>query len=123
MPASGHRLAFGLFVSVLTIWLVAMAAVMRAAALPPDATGLMLAVFEPGIPEDRVFASLTRAGARIVKPSAFGFIWVVSGDEPGLAGRLMAHGAVGAYRDLPISPTLAGCFALADAKMMSAFEP
>ena len=113
----GHWLALGLFAVVLAVWIVVMALVMRQSALPPEATGAMLAVFEPGTSEDRIFASLTRAEARVVKPSALGFVWVVTSDEPGLAGRLAGEGAIGAYRDLPISPTIAGCFALADAKV------
>jgi hypothetical protein len=123
MRTPGHRLAFGLFVSVLVLWMAALAALMRAGALPPEASGSMLAIFPPGTAETDVFASLTKADARIVRPSAFGFIWVVSGDTPGLAGRLKANGALGAYRDLPISPTIAGCFALADAKAAEAFGP
>jgi hypothetical protein len=117
----GHRLAFGLFFGVLLVWIVVMAAVMRDAALPRDATGVMLAVFEPGTPEDQIFTRLTLANAKPVRPTAFGFIWIVAGDEPRLAGRLRDNGAIGAYRDLPISPTLAGCFALADAKVTAAF--
>ena len=119
----GHRLALGLFISVLIIWIGAMAVLMRLSALPPEASGLMLAVFEPGTPEDAVFASLTRANARPVRPTSFGFIWIVAGDEAGLAGRLVREGALGAYRDLPISPTIAGCFVLADAKVADAFAP
>ena len=52
---------------------------------------------------------------------ALGFIWIVAGDEPGLAGRLADQGAIGAYRDLPISPAIAGCFAFADAKVAGSF--
>ncbi len=117
MKRSGHRLALALFAGVIAVWLAGMAVVMRHAALPPEASGTMLAVFEPGTPEDVVFASLTRADARIVKPSGLSFIWVVAGDQPGLAGRLRREGALGAYRDLPLSPMLAGCFAFADAKV------
>ncbi len=116
----GHKLALGIFLSILTIWLAAMAVLMRQSALPPEATGAMLAVFEPGTSQDDIFAALTRAEARIVRPSALGFIWIVAGDEPGLAGRLSQQGAIGAYRDLPISPAIAGCFALADAKVANA---
>ena len=119
MRLSGHRLALALFAGVIAVWLVGMAVVMRHAALPPEASGTMLAVFEPGMPEDQVFASLTRADARIVKPSGLGFIWVVASDEPGLAGRLRHEGALGAYRELPVSPVIAGCFAFADAKVAS----
>ena len=117
MRASGHRLAAGLFFGVLAVWLIGMSIVMRHAALPPEASGTMLAIFEPATPEDEIFASLTRAEARIVKPGGLGFIWVVSSDEPGLAGRLEREGALGAYRDLPISPTIAGCFGFVDAKV------
>lgn len=117
MKTPGHRLALTLFTTVLAVWLAAMAIIMRQAALPPEASGTMLAVFEPGIHEDAIFASLTRANARIVRPSGLGFIWVVSGEEAGLAGRLVQEGAIGAYRELPISPTIAGCFAFADAKV------
>ena len=119
MKTQGHRLALTLFVAVLAVWLAAMAIIMRQAALPPEASGTMLAVFEPGQPEDAIFASLTRANARVVRPSGLGFIWVVSSEEAGLAGRLVQEGAIGAYRDLPISPTIAGCFAFADAKVAS----
>lgn len=119
MKLSGHRLALALFAGVIAVWLAGMAIVMRHAALPAEASGTMLAVFEPGTAEDEVFAALTRADARIVKPSGLGFIWVVASDEPGLAGRLQREGALGAYRDLPVSPVIAGCFAFADAKVAS----
>jgi hypothetical protein len=117
MPSFGHRLALGLFASVLAVWLVVMAIVMRHAALPAEASGPMIAVFEPGISSDDVFARLTQAGARPLRATGFDFIWVVAGDEPGLAGRLTQQGAVGAYKELPFSPTLAGCIALADTKI------
>jgi hypothetical protein len=118
-----HRLALLLFGGVLLMWLVVMAALIRASALPPEATGTMLAVFEPGTSSDEIFVRLTRADARPVKETAFGFIWVVSSDTPGLAGRLAAEGAIGAYRELPISPTIAGCFAWADATVATSLQP
>jgi hypothetical protein len=117
MRAGRHGLALGLFAAVLAVWAGAMLWVMRDAALPPQASGTMLAVFEPGITSDQAFASLTRAGARPVRDAGLSFIWVVTGDEPGLAGRLVAEGAIGAYRELPLSPTLAGCVAVADRKI------
>ena len=117
MAFPGHRMALAFFAGVLLVWLAAMAVVMRHAALPPDASGPMLAIFEPGTPEDLIFASLARAEARIVRHGGLGFIWVVAGDEPGLAGRLEREGALGAYRELPVSPVIAGCFAFADAKV------
>ncbi|MCC7481842.1 MAG: hypothetical protein IT541_10005 [Hyphomicrobiales bacterium] len=113
----GHRLAVSLFLAVLVVWIAIMAVLMRQAALPHEASGPMLVVFQPGTPPDDLFAKLTIAGARPIRETAFGFIWVVAGDEPGLAGRLAAQGAIGAYRELPLNPTIAGCFALADAKI------
>ena len=113
----GHRLAISLFLSVIVLWVAIMAILMRQASLPPEASGPMLAVFEPGTTPDDIFARLTTAGARPVRETAFGFIWVVAGDEPGLAGRLAGQGAIGAYRELPLNPSIAGCFALADAKI------
>jgi len=113
----GHRFAALLFCAVIAIWLGLMAVVMRRAALPPEATGPMLAVFEPGTSSDEIFARLTRAEAEPIRATAFGFIWVVAGEQPGLAGRLVQQGAIGTYAELPLSPSIAGCFALADAKV------
>jgi hypothetical protein len=122
MSWPGHRLAVALFVTVLVVWIAVMAVLMRKSSLPAEASGPMLAVFEPGTSADDIFAKLTFAGAKPVRQTAFAFIWVVAGDEPGLAGRLASQGAIGAYRNLPLSPTIAGCFALADAKVAAAFE-
>ena len=118
-----HRLALTLFAGVIITWLVIMAALMRASALPPEATGVMLAVFEPGTSADEIFAKLTRAEARPIRETAFGFIWVEAGEAPGLAGKLAAVGAIGAYRELPINPTIAGCFAWADATVARTLQP
>jgi hypothetical protein len=117
MRWAGHRLALGVFAGVIVLWLIIMAVLMRQAALPAEASGPLLAVFEPGTPPAEVFAAITKAGGNPVRETAFGFIWVVAGDEPGLAGRLEQEGAIGAYAELPLSPSIAGCFALADAKV------
>ncbi len=91
--------------------------IMRDAALPADAAGIMLVVFEPGIADDIAFAAIARANAKPIRKTAFGFIWVVDGN----AGKLKAEGALGSYRNLPISPEIAGCVAVADAKVAQAF--
>jgi hypothetical protein len=122
MQWPGHKFAFAAFSGVIVVWLVVMAVVMREGRLPAEATGTMMAVFNPGTPQDQIFASLVNAGAKPIRETSFGFIWVVSGDEPGLSGRLRANGAIGNYRNLPLSPTIAGCFALADAKVAEAFQ-
>ncbi len=113
----GHRFALTLFLSVIAIWLVVMFALMRSAALPTEAQGIMLVVFEPGIADDIAFAAITRAQAKPIRKTAFGFIWVVDGN----AGKLEREGALGSYRELPISPEIAGCVAVVDAKVAAAF--
>jgi hypothetical protein len=117
-----HKFALMFFSIVIALWLIAMAIIMRAGALSPEASGTMLAVFEPNTPSDKVFASIVNAGGKPIRQTSFGFIWVVSSDEVGLAGRLKQNGAIGSYRNLPLSPTIAGCFALADAKVAEAFQ-
>lgn len=63
---------------ILIAWIAVMMLVMRAAALPSESTGPMLAVFEPGTSSGDVFASLTRAKARPIRETWLGFVWVVS---------------------------------------------
>ena len=99
-----------------------MAIAIRAAALPASASGPMLVVFDPGTPEGQMFAKIIAAEAKPVRGTWLGFVWVVAGDEPGLAGRLTANGAIGTYRELPFSPSLAGCFAYADSKVAEIFS-
>jgi hypothetical protein len=119
--SADHRLALRLALGVVAIWLLGMAVLVRSAALAPEASGKMLAVFEPGTSQDRVFATVVTAGGRPVRNTWLPFVWVVAGDERGFAGRLKQHGAVGAYGELPFAPSVAGCLAYADAKVAELF--
>jgi hypothetical protein len=118
----GHKLALTLASLVLLVWVAAMATSLRIAALPAQATGTMLVVFTPGTEREEAFSQLIAAGANPLRRTWLGFVWVVNGTEPGLAGRLVQQGALGAYEDLPVSPELSGCFAYADAKMAEIFS-
>ena len=118
----GHRLALTLATCVLAAWVAGMALTLRLAALKPEDTGTMLVVFAPGTEPDAAFTKLVNAGGNPVRRTWLGSVWVVTGDAPGLAGRLMEKGAMGTYRDLPVSPDLAGCFAYADAKVAELFS-
>jgi hypothetical protein len=120
--AADHRLALRLALSVLAVWLLGMAIVVRSAALGPEASGKMLAVFEPGTSQDIIFNALVAAGGRPVRDTWLPFVWVVDGVESGFAGRLKQHGAVGAYGELPFAPAVAGCLAYADAKVAELFS-
>lgn len=117
----GHKFAATFAGIVLVLWVVVMAAMMRAAALPPEAPGPLLAVFEPGMSEDEMFARIIAANGKPLRGTWLGFVWIVAGEE-GLTGRLKGQGAIGAYAELPFNPSLAGCFAFADAKVAEAFS-
>ena len=117
MNFSTHRFAVGFFAAVFAVWALVMVLLVRNAALPADASGIMLAVFEPRIAETQALHIIAAAQGKIVKQSGLGFAWLVQSDEPGLAGRLIAGGAIGAYRELPIPIELAGCLAVADARV------
>jgi hypothetical protein len=112
----GHRFAVGFFASVIVLWLGVMTILMRQAALPDAATGTMLVVFDPATKSESAFASITRAGAKPIRQTAFGFIWVVDGN----AGALKTQGAIGSYKELPISPEIAGCVVVVNDKMATA---
>ena len=122
MARLGHSLALWLAAAVLAASLIAMMAAIRAAALPPEASGKMLIVFQPGSTEDEILARVIEAGGAPVRRTWMPFVWVVAADTPGFAGRIQAEGALGAYGELPFSPQLAGCFAYVDAKAMELFS-
>ena len=113
----GHRFAFTFFGAVFVAWLLVMLVLVRNVALPAEATGAMLAVFNPGVSETEAVQMISAAQGKIIKQSGVSFAWLVQSDEAGLAGRLKANGAIGAYRELPISIELAGCLAVVDAKV------
>jgi len=122
MNFSTHKFALGLFGSVLIVWLLVMVILVRHAALPAEASGTMLVVFEPRISETEAVHIIAEAQGKIVKQTGVSFAWLVQDDAPGLVGRLRANGALGAYRELPIPVELAGCLAVVDAKVASAIN-
>jgi hypothetical protein len=118
----GHRFAFAVFAAVLILWLGAMVVIMRHSALPDEATGKMLVVFDTSTTEDEAIKAITAAGANPIRVSDFSFIWIAQSDAPGTAGKLKQQGALGAYRELPLSPVIAGCVAVVDRKVANSFN-
>lgn len=112
--ARPHRLAAALFGGVLVVWLGLIALVLRAAALPPEAAGTVLAVFPPGIAEEDAFRAIVWAGGNPVRRVDLPGTWVVNDEAPGFAGRLDEAGAILVLGELPLGlgPGLAGCTAL-----------
>lgn len=109
---SGHGLAVAFFAVVLAVWAGAMGVSLRQAALPEETDGLMLAVFHPGTSEADAFTAMVRAGGEPVRSTWLGFAYVARGLEPGFVGRLKAEGALAAFGELPVGPTLGGCAAM-----------
>lgn len=105
-----HLLALGLLAAVLLVWGAAMAVAVNAARLPDGASGKVLAVFGPSASSEATLAAIVAAGARPVRPLA-AFLWVAQSDEPGLAGRLRAQGALAVFGDFAFGPSLSGCIA------------
>jgi hypothetical protein len=106
----------------LAVWLAVMLAVAHEARLEPAASGTVLALFEPGTDADVAFAAIISAGGRPVRSTWLPFVWVTAGDEQGFVGRLLEHGAVAAYGEMPFAPSLAGCLAFADTKVAELFS-
>ena len=122
MAYPGHKLALGIAASVLVLWLAAMSIALRAARLEPEASGTMIVVFEPGTSSNDGLAKLIAADALPMRKTWVSFVWVAHGDRAGLSKRLMQQGALGTYRNLPLSPALSGCFAYSDIKMQELFS-
>lgn len=118
---SGHRLALAIAAGVLVVWAIGMAVAMRAAALPAEAMGAMIAVFPPAMDENAALAAIVNAGGAPLRRTWIASVWVVQGEAAGYAGRLAAGGALATYRQFPLSPEIAGCFAYADAKVADLF--
>jgi hypothetical protein len=109
MAWPGHRFVVAAAALVLVGWAVAMALTIRAARLPPEATGPMLVAFAPGTPGDEALARIVSAGGSPLRPTWVPFIWAVTAAEPGLAGRLTDAGALAAFSALPFAPAPAAC--------------
>lgn len=108
----GHSLAVAFFAIVLVVWTGLMGLSLRQAALPNETDGLVLAVFRPGTSETDAFRAMVQAGGEPVRATWLGFAWVARGLEPGFVGHLKQQGAIAAFGELPVGPTLGGCAAM-----------
>jgi hypothetical protein len=110
-PTAGpHRLALGLAAGALAATLVAVAGLLVAANQPDTASGDLVAVFPPGTTDDSALHAVALADGVIRRATWLGPVWEVSGDAPGLAGRLRASGALLVLPPQPFpSLSLGGC--------------
>jgi hypothetical protein len=105
-----HRFALKLFAWIAGIWLIGMALLFEAAALPPEASGTVIVLYPPGTDTPGAVIASAAAGAKLVSPSWFDNVLVVADETPGLAGRLKAQGALEVFENLSFAGvSFAGC--------------
>jgi hypothetical protein len=74
------------------------------------------AVFWPGTAGEAIMVAVARADGRVIRGTLLPFAVEVSGDRPGIAGRLEASGAVVVIAELPAHGlALGGCSYLSPA--------
>lgn len=112
-----HAFAAALFGAVLLLWGAGMALAFGDALLPPQARGLMVAIYPEAQSPQESLAAVRRADGNVVAEMLGGRAWLVHAEDEGFAGRLMQEGAIGALLRLPIAlPGAGGCFFLPEPK-------
>lgn len=105
-----HGIALGFAAAVLLVWGLLFAVTVQRAALPPDASGRVIAVYPFGWDASAVTVAATQTEARLVRQTWLPNAVELASDDPGFAGRLRESGAIGVYRAQPFTLfTLAGC--------------
>jgi hypothetical protein len=105
-----HRFALKLLAWIAGIWLVGMALLLKAAALPPEANGTVIVLYPVGTKAADSVAGSAAAGAKLVSPTWFGNLLVVTDRTPGLAGRLEDQGALAVFENMSFGGfSFAGC--------------
>jgi hypothetical protein len=105
-----HRFALKLLAWIAGIWLIALALVFEAAALPPEASGTVIVLFPLGTSAPEAVAASAAAGAKLVSASWFDNMLVVADEAPGLAARLRQAGAIEVFANMRFAGfSFAGC--------------
>lgn len=120
---SGHKLALGFFAAVALAWAAVFALTLHRAALPPQASGRVVAVYPFRWSGQAATAAALRTEARLVRQTWLPNIIEVASDEPGFVARLQQQGAIGVYRAAPFNLfTLSGCTGLPPGPLSRAFS-
>ena len=111
MPeATDHRFALKLLSWIIGVWLVGLALLFEAAALPPEAGGTVIVLYPIGTEIAQSVAASAAAGAKLVSPSWFENMLVVADETPGLVGRLKDQGALEVFENMTFAGfSFAGC--------------
>jgi hypothetical protein len=108
--AAPHRLALGFVLAVLLLWAGLLGWTLQRAALPPEASGRVIAVYPFGWSDPAVTEAAMRTEARLVRQTWLTNAVELASDDAGFADRLRKTGAIAVYRAQPFNLfTLAGC--------------
>ena len=108
--AAPHRLALGFVVAVLLLWAGLFGWTLQRAALPPEASGRVIAVYPFGWTDAAVTGAALRTEARLVRQTWLSNAVELASEDAGFADRLRKTGAIAVYRAQPFNLfTLAGC--------------
>lgn len=111
--ASPHRIGLGFLAAILLLWAGLLGWTLQRAALPPEASGRVIAVYPFGWTELAVTAAAMQTEARLVRQTWLTNAVELASEDPGFAGRLRGSGAIAVYRAQPFTLfTLAGCSGL-----------
>lgn len=106
----GHGFALKLAGGIVGVWLLLMGVVLYQAALPPEGSGIVIAVFPPGTDSATVATASAATGARILSTTWFDNMLVVEDETAGFAGRLKDVGAIAAFRNVSFAGlSFVGC--------------
>lgn len=105
-----HSVALGFVLAVLLLWAGLLGWTLQRAALPPEASGRVIAVYPFGWDDLAVTAAAMRTEARLVRQTWLPNAVELVSEDAGFADRLRSHGAIAVYRAQPFNLfTLAGC--------------
>ncbi len=111
--ASPHRIGLGFLAAILLLWAGLLGWTLQRAALPPEASGRVIAVYPFGWRDPAVTAAALQTEARLVRQTWLTNAVELASEDPGFAGRLRGTGAIAVYRAQPFTLfTLAGCSGL-----------
>ena len=109
-PQLGHGFALKLAGSIVGVWLLLLGFVLYEAAVPPEGSGIVIAVFPPGTDSTAVAAASATIGARILSTTWFDNMLIVEDETAGFAGRLREAGAIAAFRNISFAGlSFVGC--------------
>ena len=96
-PQLSHGFALKLAGGIVGVWLLLLGFALYEAALPPEGSGIVIAVFPPGTDGTTIAAA---SGARILSTTWFDNMLIVEDETPGLAGRLRQAGAIAVFSNI-----------------------